>query len=209
MGFVPAPLLPTARPCARPAVTCVADGPARVNRRALLSLAIPAVAATLAPGPAAAAGGTGLERAVSQFFFPKAGFNAPGADVPAVDGAVVQGKAAQAALQTLKNYNKSVGELYADFKSDSQVELTGKLNKIFSISQLRDALNTVNEAVVDEEAQKESDKVVRGIIQDIGELEMAASLKPGTKRTQKKIERTVDWFNKLISDFGRLLSFYA
>lgn len=82
------------------------------------------------------------------------------------------------------------------------------VRKLVSISELRNALNIVNEAV-DEESQVQTDKVVRGIIQDIGELQTAAVVKKGQVRTPKKIDRTNDWFLKLTADFQRLLSFYS
>ncbi len=86
--------------------------------------------------------------------------------------------------------------------------LNPKVKEAFQISELRNALNTFDEAF-DEEAQRETDKVVRGIIQDIGELQTAAALKEGATRTKKKIERTQDWFEKLVGDFNKLLSLYV
>lgn len=170
------------------------------------------VAATLLGSSSVkAATGTGLERAVSKFFFPKQGFNAPDALAPEsvnVDRSVLDSKDGQKAIKALKDYQSSIQQLYAEFKNDPQVQLNPRVSQIFSISDLRTALNTVDEAF-DEDTQKETDKMVRGIIQDIGELETAAALKPGAVRTQKKIERTTDWFDKLTADFSRLLSFYA
>lgn len=209
MAFVPGPGLLTVERSSRTAPVRCSVAP--INRRQVLA-ALAMAAATLTSGKSArAAGGVGLERAVSKFFFPKEGFNAPDAVVPGqvtVDKSVLGSDAGKAAISKLKEYQSDLQGLYSEFKSNPQAEIKDKVSKMISISDLRDALNTVDEAF-DEETQRETDKVVRGIIQDIGELETAAVLKKGTERTQKKIERTTDWFEKLVDDFSRLLSFYA
>lgn len=112
-------------------------------------------------------------------------------------------------MAKLRTYEQNISELYAKFQAQpATTELSQTVRGMVSISDLRSALNVVNEAI-DELAQVETDKVVRGIIQDIGELENAAALKPGGTRTQKKIVRTTDWFDKLEKDFKRLLAFYV
>lgn len=188
-----------------------------VSRRELLANIAAAAAAAAAvvtaagPLPAAAKNGEGLERAFSKVLFPKEGFNAPDAVAPSsdiIDRDVLAKPEAKAALAKLRTYSEDIDRLYSDFKKDPQIELSASVKKISSISELREALNIVNEAI-DEDTQLKTDKVVRGIIQDIGELEIAAALKPGSSRTKRKIERTGDWFDKLTGDFKRLLSFYA
>lgn len=217
MAFVNTPLLPTTQRRTSNAVTCSATPPTpqqRVSRRDLLSGAAAVTAALLAaavPDPALAKYGTGLERAFSKVLFPKEGFNAPDTLKPSeniVDKSVIETKEAQAALKKLKEYEARISELYGQFKDDPQLDITPSVKKLVSISDLRNALNVVNEAI-DEQSQAETDKIVRGIIQDIGELEVAAALKKGGQRTPKKIDRTTDWFVKITGDFTRLLSFYS
>lgn len=181
-----------------------------VTRRQLLSnaalAAAAAIASTISPSPANA----GIESAISKTFFPKQGFNVPDTVAPSsdlVDRDLLGKSDAKAALSKLRDWDNSILTLYAKFQEDPQLELSSSLRK-FSISDLRNALNIVNEAI-DETTQIQTDKVVRGIIQDIAELQNSAALKPGIPRTPKKINRTTDWFVKLTGDFKRLLSFYV
>lgn len=190
----------------RSVVTCSAPTPKPVSRRALLAGAAALAGLSGSAGSSLAAEG-GVEQAVSKFFFPKKGFNAPDApQAGTIDRSVFQTSEGKAAISTLKGYQEKLDTLYTSFKDDPQAPLPVK--DTFQISKLRDALNTFDDAF-DEEAQKETDKVVRGIIQDIGELQNAAALKPGAPRTKKKIERTQDWFETLTRDFNKLLSYYS
>ncbi|CAN8071155.1 unnamed protein product [Agarophyton chilense] len=217
MAFITTPLLPSSRRPHHNVVICsTSQTPAsgRFSRRQLLSGASAAAAAFLAaalPAPASAKNGTGLERAFSKVLFPKEGFNAPDTLVPSeniVDKSLLETKEAKAALGILKDYEGKISDLYSQFKQDPQLDLTSSVRKLVNISELRNALNVVNEAI-DELSQTETDKIVRGIIQDIGELEVAATLKKGSQRTMKKIERTTDWLDKITGDFTKLLSFYS
>lgn len=212
MAFITGPVLPTTTrsKTASHATVCSASPQRRpVSRRDLLSGAAAVLsAAVFAPKDASAAD---FQSAVSKALFPKQGFNAPDllpTSKVVLDRDILSQKEATAALKTLHGYETAISELYARFKSDPQIELSGSVKSMISISDLRNALNIVNEAI-DEESQIETDKVVRGIIQDIGELEMAGALKTGVARTTKKIERTTDWFDKLKGDFSRLLAFYS
>lgn len=183
-----------------------------VSRRSLFRFALATIATTaVIPEVVSAKNGTGLERAFSKVLFPKEGFNAPDSVTPSekiVNKDALKTKEAKEALSTIRSYDSAITDLYNRFQKDPQIELTTSVRNLVSISTLRNALNVVNEAI-DEESQVATDKVVRGIIQDIGELETAAILKKGAARTPKKIERTTDWFDKLTGDFSKLLSFYS
>lgn len=214
MAFLTNPL-PVASPSTtrRPVVCALRRDSRALSRRDALSAAAAAVAAAAGaaafPTPARAAGGVGIERAVSKFFFPKEGFNVPDAPLPgALNRSVLETAAGKAAVESLRKYQEAVDELYTEFKNDPQAKLNPRVGAIFQISELRGALNTFGEAF-DEDAQRETDKVVRNIIQDVGELKTAAALREGATRTQRKIERTTDWFEKLVSDFKRLMAYYA
>lgn len=194
----------------RSVVTCSAPANRHVSRRALLAGAVALAGLGGSAGSALAAGSSvdqAVEKAVSKVFFPKKGFNAPAADkVGNIDRKFLESAEGKAAVSTLKGYQAKIDTLYTAFKEDPQAPIP--LKDAFQISKLRDALNTFDEAF-DEEAQIETDKVVRGIIQDIGELQNAAALKPGTPRTKKKIDRTQDWFETLTRDFNKLMSYYS
>ncbi|OSX69625.1 hypothetical protein BU14_1334s0002 [Porphyra umbilicalis] len=183
-----------------------------VSRRSLLSGAVAAAAAaalsTAAPAPARAESG-GIAGVVSRTFFPKSGFNAPEAIKPSdlsKDAEALGTPAVKNAIKALSGYRDAVKQLQADFKADPQLAVGAKARQLFTISDLRNVLNEVD-SVFDEESQKETDRVVRRIIQDVEELETSAATRSNTPRSPKKIDRVERWFEKLDSDFERLLSF--
>lgn len=205
--------LPIAQLSSRPrssrtTVKCSANPGPNVCRRNLLSIAAAAtIAKALQPTVTRAddAGGA-VEKAISKVFFPKEGFNA--GDKPlggTLDRSILETSSGKAALATLKKYQSEIDQMYTDFKSNPQVPLSSRVGKL-NISELRDALNTFGEAF-DEDAQRETDRVVRNIIQDIGELQAATVLREGAVRTERKIQRTTDWFEKVTTEFSRLVSF--
>lgn len=187
MAFITGPTLPsTVRSKTSRTIVCSVSPQRRpVSRRELLSAAAAALsAAVLAPKAASAAD---FQGAVSKALFPKQGFNAPDllpTSKVVVDREILSKKEATAALKRLHDYDGAISDLYSRFTANPQIELTGPVKSMVSISDLRNALNIVNEAI-DEDSQVETDKVVRGIIQDIGELEMAGALKSGSTRTAK------------------------
>lgn len=194
-------------------VICSAQNPnPNVSRRTLLTSAAATLLAAFSVSPARADNPNGLERAFSSVFFPKEGFNAPDNNPPSPTSVVkkelLETDAGKKALQTIRDYEKSIKDVYEKFKNDPQFDLTEQVKSLVDVSELRNALNTVNEAISDE-SQQLSDKVVRGIIQDFNELQNSSVLKEGVERTKKKIERTGDWFEKLSDDFGKLLQFYS
>lgn len=214
MAFITGPALPTRSAAPTKATWICSASPQPVSRRSLLTTGATAAAALLAaaalPAPASADNARGLERAFSKVLFPKTGFNAPDSQVNSstIDKAILSSSDGKAALSKIEAYSKGISDLYASFKLNPQLELSDPVRKLISISQLRNALNVINEAI-DEDGQTQTDKVVRGIIQDIGELENVSYVKKGAARTPKKIERTMDWFEKVTGDFTRLLSFYS
>lgn len=201
-----------ARMTATPPPPPPASSTPALSRRALLSGAAAAAAVAAlsgtAPAPARAESG-GIAGVVSRTFFPKSGFNAPEAIKPAdiaKDAEALGTASVKGAISKLASYRDAVAGLRKDFKADPQLAVGAKARALFTISDLRDVLNEVD-SVFDEESQKETDRVVRRIIQDVEELETSAAVRPGTPRSPKKIDRVDRWFDKLDSDFERLLSF--
>lgn len=207
MAFVPRPTLPRV-PQSAPRFTCSQQPVSRRQAFTLFAAGAAGAATLFAPTASKA---SGLEETISKVLFPKQGFNAPDAlksSDKIVNKGILSSKEGKKALAQLAGVDDSMKALYESFKSNPQVEISTTVRKAVSISDLRTSLNIINDAI-DEASQAETDKMARSIIQDIGELQMAASLKPGTTRTQKKIERTNDWFLQITADFTKLLSFYS
>lgn len=212
-AFIQIPFVQTPKSQRAPRFVCQhGDAPNVSRRQVLTALSASAVASLLSVVPqssVSAADTAEFEEAISKTLFPKPGFNSPDTIVPAgVKEDVLSTPEAKAALEQLRKFDQGIKDLYNKFKDDPQLEISKTVKDLLPISELRNALNVVNEAI-DENAQVASDKVVRGIIQDIGELETASGLKQGISRTKKRIAKTTDWFDKLTGDFQKLLSYYS
>lgn len=212
-AFIQIPLVQAAKTNRAPRFVCRhGDGPTLSRRQVLTALGASAVASlvSLVPRSSVSAADTAeFEEAISKTLFPKPGINTPETSAPAeMSKEVLSAPETKAALEQLRKFDQDIKDLYTKFKNDPQMEITSNLKQLLPIDELRNALNAVNEAI-DENAQVASDKVVRGIIQDIGELETASGLKAGISRTKKRIAKTTDWFDKLTGDFQKLLSYYT
>jgi len=71
-------------------------------------------------------------------------------------------------------------------RGDDQVDLGPLVRKYLEASQLRDDLNTVN-SIFDEDTQRGTDRLIRGILQDVTELELANKQKAGVKRSDRRL----------------------
>jgi hypothetical protein len=213
MAFVTSPPLAQRAPAALGAPRMAAAGPpARpaLSRRALLAGLGAAVAAAGVTGGAVPAN-AGLEYNLSKIFFPKEGFTSPEMTTPgsvAVDKSVLastEGKASLAKIKVVSDLVKQAGREFEEKPEEFDVSAAFKSVRV---DELRGALNVVDQAF-DEETQKKTDKVVRGILQDIGELVFNGQIKGGAKRTPKKIDRIRAWITKIDGDLEFLLAFYV
>lgn len=220
MAFVTSLPLARPQPPLGPPPAAAAAAPPRmsarpaVSRRALLSGAAAALSAAAlaaaAPGGARAAGAPGIEGRLSKVLFPKAGYNAPDAMAPGsvtVDAAVLGSAAGKAAVAKLAAFGAAVKRAGAEFEAAPTTADVAAAFRAIKVDELRSVLNVLGEAF-DEEAQKTTDKVVRGIIQDVGELVYNGGLKGAAQRTPRKVDRIRGWVRKIDGDFDYLLAFY-
>lgn len=203
--------LPTTSP--RHAVSMTAAD--KMSRRTLLAAAgCAAVAGALGQiAPAMAGPASGLESAVAKKFFPKEGYNAPEKTTAAttkVSADVMSTPEAKEALKKLQEISTQLLSLTSAFEGNPKFyNLADELQRGIKVDDIRSALNTVLDAF-DEETQKTTDKLARGIIQDLSELIYNSSIAPGVTsgRTPNRIDRIAKWLAKINGDFNYLLSFY-
>ena len=78
--------------------------------------------------------------------------------------------------------------------------------KSLDFSSLRDTLNVLNTAL-DEDSQKGTDRLIRAIMQDITELEIANTQKDGIPRSPRRLEIMQGKLSKLDKAFSDYLAF--
>merc|ERR1712194_462199 len=100
----------------------------------------------------------------------------------------------------------TVSEMKKALSANSQVDLKPVIRKEFEVSALRQDLNTLNTAF-DEDTQRGTDRLIRVILQDLNELEVANSQKEGIPRSDIRLTKMNGKLNKLEDAFNTLLRF--
>lgn len=83
-----------------------------------------------------------------------------------IDDEILASASYQKAVKDVNEYAGIVRELKTTLTTDGQVDLGPTLRKQLDFSKLRACLNTANSAL-DEDTQKGTDRLIRGILQDI------------------------------------------
>ena len=123
-----------------------------------------------------------------------------------VDEEVFKSSAVQNAFKEVKACSNLVAQMKSNLGANSQVNLSPVLRKQFDFGKLRADLNTLNSAF-DEETQRGTDRLIRGIMQDLTELETANAQKDGIERSERRVATMNAKLDKLQSAFDDLLAF--
>jgi len=149
---------------------------------------------TLAPGPANAGWANG----------PGTGVLNPKDAI--VDDEIFRTAPVQKALKAVKGYASSVTEMKKALTANSQVDLKPVIRKDFEVSTIRVDLNSLNSAF-DEDTQRGTDRLIRVILQDLNELEVANNQKEGIQRSEVRVAKMNGKLDKLQDAFNTLLKF--
>jgi len=123
-----------------------------------------------------------------------------------VDSDILKSSSVQKGIAAVQGYKQSVTDLKATLAKDPQANIGPKLRKDFDFSALRTDLNVINEAL-DEDTQRGTDRLIRGILQDITELETAQKQKDGVPRSTTRLAIVTGKLDKLEKAFGDYLAF--
>jgi hypothetical protein len=116
----------------------------------------------------------------------------------------------QKQLTTLRDYRRAIGDISTKFEAAPETaDVLTDLEGVFRYDALRNVLNVVADANFDEEVQKRTDRLVRNILQDLNELEVAARIRGNQGvRTPRKIDAVRKWLHSISTDMDRLLAYY-
>jgi len=106
----------------------------------------------------------------------------------------------------VKGYKQSIVDIQASLKSDPQADVGPSIRKGLDVSAIRTDLNAIN-AALDEDTQRGTDRIVRAILQDIGELEVTQKQKPGVARSETRLGNVCRKVEKLEKSFDDYLAF--
>jgi hypothetical protein len=122
-----------------------------------------------------------------------------------IDKEVLGSGAVQADLKKIQQYAAKAKELSAKFTAEPQSDIK-PLVSAFNRAEIRTSMNSVN-TIFSEDFQKQSDRLVRNVIQDLSELDSIVPIKEGTQRSPKKITAIARFVSKLDKDLAEFLAF--
>jgi len=123
-----------------------------------------------------------------------------------IEDEVLASSAVQNAIKDIKAYSNLVGEMKQALAQNSQVNLGPVIRKQFDFGKLRSDLNTLNTAF-DEDTQRGTDRLIRGILQNLTELEIAQTQKDGVERSERRLANVNGKLDKLQVSFDDYLAF--
>lgn len=91
-------------------------------------------------------------------------------------------------------------------EQNPQVNIRPVIIKELDLSKLRTTLNAINPAL-DEDSQRGTDRLIRAILQDVTELEIANTQKEGIPRSQRRLDTMKGKLAKLDKAFSDYLAF--
>ena len=113
----------------------------------------------------------------------------------------------KAGVSGLKNLIITVGSIKADLAKNSNVDLTGRVATDLNAGKVRLTLNKYNQAF-SEDTQRGTDRLIRGIVQDIQEIERDVIVKEGKTRSESKIKNLSKRLDATEAAFKDLAAFY-
>jgi hypothetical protein len=121
-----------------------------------------------------------------------------------IDAAILQSAAVKDAIRTIQTARERVTQLQALLQTDPQAVV--KSTSVGDPYQLRDALNCIN-AAFDEDTQRNTDRLIRGVVQDLIEIDTAAAQKAGIARSARRLDTVNQKLLKLARTFDDFLAF--
>lgn len=102
-------------------------------------------------------------------------------------------------------YGNKAKALLAKYEKDPKADISADLRG-FNVADIRSSMNSVNTAF-GEDFQKQSDRMVRNVVQDVAELEILSAVKDGATRSDKKAKSVDRFVVKLDKDLSEFISF--
>lgn len=125
-----------------------------------------------------------------------------------LDEEALKSNEVKAALKDLRNLYSSVKSLRESVASDSQYDVSKVIRTDFDVTRVRNTFNALN-PVFDKDTQKGTDRLQRGILQDLVEIDSSAKITPGKARSPKKLALVNEKLRKLEATFQQLDEYFS
>merc|ERR1719305_796189 len=152
--------------------------------------------------------GLGLSQPASAGWVTSLGLEVTKASDADIDDDLLKSRPVQKSLENLRTYKKNAAALQQQLAKTPDMELIPTIRKQFDFAAIRDDLNVAT-TVFDDQTQLTIDRLSRGILYDLTELENASRFKKGAEqvRTPKKIDSVNQWFTKYDGDVDTFLAY--
>lgn len=125
-----------------------------------------------------------------------------------IDESALQSADVKAALKDLKSLYAAVQALRAKVASDAQFDVGAAIRADLDPTRVRSTFNALN-PLFDKDTQKGTDRLQRGILQDLVEIDTSAKVAPGKARSPKKLALVNEKLEKLEMTFQKLNEYLA
>merc|ERR1712228_568899 len=122
------------------------------------------------------------------------------------DDEILKSESVQKSLTSVKGYLATLRQIETALDKYPQADIGPAIRKNFEISALRNDLNILNTAF-DEDTQRGTDRLIRNIVQDVNEVEIANQQKPGVPRSDIRLGNLKKKVTKLAKAFEDVLAF--
>jgi uncharacterized protein YycO len=109
------------------------------------------------------------------------------------------------AIQAIQKVRSAVTTVQTTLESNPQSSVVAT-SMIGDPYKIRDSCNVIN-TILDEDTQRYTDRLIRNIVQDLIEIDIAAAQKEGIARSTRRYDNVQNKLTKLAKSIDELLAF--
>ena len=124
-----------------------------------------------------------------------------------IDTDLLKSSSVKGAIQDIQKVRAAVTTVQSTLQSNPQESVIAT-SMIGDPYKIRDSCNVIN-TILDEDTQRYTDRLIRNIVQDLIEIDIAAKQKEGIARSTRRYDNVQNKLTKLATSIDELLAFTA
>jgi hypothetical protein len=122
-----------------------------------------------------------------------------------IDKELLKSSSVKDAINTIQKVRTAVAQVQSTLQSNPQTTISSA-KLIGDPYKIRESCNVIN-TLFDEDTQRYTDRLIRSIVQDLIEIDIAATQKDGIERSTRRYDNVQNKLTKLITNIDNLLAF--
>ena len=122
-----------------------------------------------------------------------------------IDTDLLKSSTVKDAIQAIQKVRSAVTTVQTTLESNPQTSVVAT-SMIGDPYKIRDSCNVIN-TILDEDTQRYTDRLIRNIVQDLIEIDIAAAQKEGISRSARRYDNVQNKLTKLAKSIDELLAF--